>query len=259
MKKKISILILAAVLASGIFAFSRDEAPQIKINEPVAPAMAPAEPHKILEPENYHGQAVPLIIWFHGSGQPTGNEEGLTAFETVAPNTYAFLKAGYLVVSSNAHGDNWGNEQSQQDYVDLYNYVKSKYPITNTYFWATSMGGLDSLLVLRSGKIPAKAYAGMSPVTDFDSVYNNERLGPLVKAQWKGHPTIKGPNQYHDYPDIPYLFYASYEDTYVVRAENIDKLDVPNKTVRTTRGDHTDPQNFVQPAALVKFFDSIEK
>lgn len=220
------------------------------------PPQPPTEPYKILYPTNYSG-AAPLVLWFHGSGPDKGNEELLLKSPTVEPNVKAFLGAGYIVATSNARGDNWGSPQSQQDYIDLYNYIARTHTITDVYFWATSMGGLDGLYVLRSREIPVKAFIGMSPVTNLQSVARNDMLGKYVQRQWGGMPNVPSPIDYEDYPDIPYLFYASYDDTYVVRKDNLDKLSIPNKRVVASTGDHDDHSNFVQPEALVKFLDDI--
>lgn len=263
MKKYLLVTLVAFsaafAVSYSITAFKQPAATFAKSNITKTHYSAPVEPYRVAYPKDYHGQTVPLVIWFHGSGPLTNNEKLLDTLESVYPNTDALTDAGYMVATSNAHGGNLDNELSQNDYIYLYRYLKQEHNIGSVYFWSSSMGGIDSLLTLRRREIPVKAYVGMSPVTNTDSVYNNPHLSGYLYKAWHGAPSKLNPIKYQDYPKIPYFFFASYDDTYVIRSENLDLLNVPNKQVVDSYGDHPDLNNFVRPKEIVGFLNSIEQ
>jgi hypothetical protein len=212
----------------------------------------PLEPHRVVLPDNYHGQPVRLVIWFHGAVE----DESLAIDNPSAAKDVAALTAhGYLVVTSRAHGDNWGSPISREDYVRLYDWITHRYRILSTFFVARSMGGLDSLMLLHDRAIPARAFVGIVPVTNITNMLATPSHDNIVKG-YGGQPG-KSPVDYSDYPDIPYLFFASYDDTVVDRRYNTDLLQVPDKTVVTTHGEHGDPDSTVHPDEIVDFFDRV--
>lgn len=114
-------------------------------------------------------QPTKLVIYFHGAGD-TQNEPF-----TEPESKYVIdelLSKGYIVAASNAHGNNWGNQASQDDYLALYNYINGLYNISEVIYIGHSMGGLSSLSMLANNTIPkTTAWYGIFPVTNLNEAY----------------------------------------------------------------------------------------
>jgi hypothetical protein len=203
----------------------------------------------------------PLVLQHHGRGGDwNAVEEGLTA-----PILTCGLGAnGYMIASSHAHGDNWGNQPALDDYVALYEAIAAEREIDGVLILSVSMGGLSGLLTVASKKIPdVRAWAGVYPVTNLGYAYfDDEELGPQIEHAY-GEP----PPPDHDpmeldpevFAGLPMLIWASYADHTVPAARHavpfLARLgDPPTARLIVTEGDHGDLSNF-DPAELVAFFD----
>ncbi|MDO5558135.1 MAG: hypothetical protein Q4F95_00900 [Oscillospiraceae bacterium] len=119
-------------------------------------------------PVNYSvtGKPVRMVISCHGSG--TVIDENFTA--TSKSWNKFFIDMGYAVLDVNggvADGRHYGAPWAIQSYIKAYNYAIDNYNLYHECFvLGASMGGLSSLGILNSGRIPVLAWGGFEPVTD---------------------------------------------------------------------------------------------
>lgn len=205
----------------------------------------------------------PLVIYHHGAG---ANAEAPETDTLVAPTVVALLDAGYFVASSDAHGNNWGDQQALDDYQHLYDAVSKKFSTGPVVFLSQSMGGLSGLLSIAAGTIPVKAWAGIYPVvslsTEYSMMFKNQidgaygiKGGDFAKRTAGHDPAVLPASSFRN---VPMEAWASYGDTMVPRSRNSDALvkhQVANLTLLTATGDHGDPSHF-HPADVVAFFDA---
>lgn len=124
-----------------------------------------------------------LVIYHHGMTETCSGP----ITENIAEKRALFLAltgAGYIVAASNAHGNNWGNDASQADYLELYTYLRTCYNITKVMFIGQSMGGLSALLMFASGAIPVTGFAGIYPVCNLADVYSNAGFTGSINAAY---------------------------------------------------------------------------
>lgn len=216
----------------------------------------PAQPHQVIVPDHFNGT---LVLYFHGAN---GTDTTDINDAYTGPTFKALHDNGYLVATSLAHGNNWGNDVSQQDYIDLYNWVNQQYKPKNVVFMARSMGGLDSLNLLHKKAIPVKAYVGFAPVANLGDLYQTNLFSDQILAAYGADPSTitqksagHSPVSFNDYPDVPALIYSSYEDKVVKRANNTDMVQLKNKTVVTSHGDHGDPTSYNHPEEVIVFLN----
>jgi hypothetical protein len=191
-----------------------------------ARGLALLAPHKITS-------ACPLVIYHHGSNE---TERSIVNFvdgkSTIVP---ALQSAGYIVAASNAHGNNWGNQASLDDYANLYGFLEGQQISDKVLFLAQSMGGLSALLSIVEGRISnVKGFYGIYPCTNLANNYAQGALVGGINAAY----SISGGNPYAtataghdpnlidagDFPNIRYRASASYSDTLVPRADNWDLM-----------------------------------
>ncbi len=124
---------------------------------------------RIWEPKTLAAGA-PLIIFNH---QFTGSEQ---IGPGAAQGLYALIQAahaeGWRVAASNQHGNNWGNQSSIDDVVDLYNMMNTRQAVTKVVVTGASMGGLSASLLVPDGRIPIKGALLFDAVTNLADVYS---------------------------------------------------------------------------------------
>ncbi|MDP8907951.1 MAG: lysophospholipase, partial [Chloroflexota bacterium] len=107
-----------------------------------------------------------VVVYVHGAGETVENIFRDQAKEQIFKT---LLQAGYALAANDAHGDSWGNTASERDYLALINALRKR-GLRDVYVLALSMGGFNGLQLL--GRVPIKAWAGIFPACDLDSVYD---------------------------------------------------------------------------------------
>lgn len=210
------------------------------------------------EPTGYtHGDAVPLLLLAHPKGGTTASPFGAEGAATIA----SAQAAGYLCASTLAQNYNWGNPQSVEDYMDLFNLAAARYRITRTVIWAGSMGGLAGLTIAGSRRIPSlKGFLGMYPVCSLanfhadKSAYRSEintayGVSPYTDAHQASYydPYLRAAA---DFTGLRFLFFHSAGDTIVDKTRHSDLMHAKvtsvaaESTVTATSGDHGDASNW---------------
>lgn len=214
--------------------------------------------YTITTPSGYtHGTAVPLLLITHAAGgtasSPFGTGDG--AITSAAA-------AGYLCASSLSQDRAWGNPQSVDDYVDLFNFCAANYRISRTVIWAASMGGLAGLTLAGSGRIPGlKGFMGMYPVCSLANFYADQSGYQTEINTAYGSTPYTGAHQasYYDpylrsasdFAGLRFLFFHSSADTVVSKTRHSDLMHAKvsgvaaESTVTATSGDHGDASNWV--------------
>jgi acetyl esterase/lipase len=206
------------------------------------------------------------VIWVHGNN---GDYHDITTGPTgqitqAAACRDALTNAGYIIATTTTRSTtNWGNQASVDDIADLYNYCASHYNIADVLLIGQSMGGLDSLLSLSEGKIPAvRGWLGVYPVCNLANLYTNAGFTGLINTAFGitgtgtltyanltfGHdPLLKWGNVFRN---VPMRFYASAADTLVPKSSNADLLaalvlgSTRENSVVVCSGNHGDPSHF---------------
>ena len=211
----------------------------------------------------------PVIIYVHGAGE---TETGLTADSLKFTCRDALIDAGYILAGSNAHGNNWGNQSSVDDYAALEKYIRANYNVKGVALWGQSMGGLEALSVVAQGKIPLTGALLTYPVCSLANLYGlgvytgaidtaygitGAGIATYANKTYGLDPALKPASAFKD---TPLRFYASTVDTVVPKAANTDAMQAIVASTRTEAvivsctGDHGDTSHF-QPSDYVAFFD----
>jgi pimeloyl-ACP methyl ester carboxylesterase len=119
---------------------------------------------KIYVPSAYDGSESEIALYFHGNGGD---------YEQDPPTSWLdSLLAENIIVAQTSGTNNWGNQEGQDAYTDLYDYVKTKYNVDDSCVILTnSMGTLAALNLLRDDNIKCKAAIFTNPVFDLDTLY----------------------------------------------------------------------------------------
>lgn len=213
------------------------------------------------EPTGYTpGDAVPFLLCTHAAGGTATNPFGADGSAPQLAIASA-QGAGYLCAAALAQDRAWGNPQSVDEYVDLFNYVAARYRITRTVLWAASMGGLAALTLAGSGRIPSlKGVLAMYPVCSLANFYA-DKAGYQAEIN-----TAYGATPYTGAPDagsfdpylraaaaftgLRFLFFHSSGDTVVSKTRHSDLMHTlvssvaAESTVTATSGDHGDASNW---------------
>lgn len=176
-------------------------------------------------------QPVKLVIYFHGAG--TNQLNPFTDDSKIVIDV--LLSQGYIVAHSQAHGDNWGSQTAQNDYLALYNYIASTYNLSDVIFVGHSMGGLASLTMIAKNTIPAVTkWYGIFPVTNLYEAYYTEGFSSPIEAAYGFTGSTNyatgtagnDPNLYSGsaYTNRKYAMTASSGDTVISKTTNSDLI-----------------------------------
>ena len=129
----------------------------------------------IMLPKSYseEGKPVRLVIDCHGYSATINPSEKFY-------NKYAWLRTlvhdGYAVLAAVENSYHMGTPFAVDSYVNAYNYVKEHYNVYDeVYVNGNSMGGITSINLVCSGKIPVIAHSLQYPVTSIvHQLYYNE-------------------------------------------------------------------------------------
>lgn len=205
-----------------------------------------------------------VIMYSHGRSEV---ESGLLDDSLKAACVTAFLNAGYLMCGTNARGNNFGVQQSVDDYAALDKYMRDNYNVSNVLIWAQSMGGLTGLLLLAQNKVKGvvgwlgtypmvnlsaadNGTGGTNYATDINTAFGITGVGISTYANktYGNDPCLLPGSAFRN---VPMRFYASASDTVVGKTQNTDTLRAliaeycRESTVVVCSGTHGDPSHFV--------------
>jgi len=133
---------------------------------------------------------------------------------------------------------------------------------TDVFLVAESMGGLAAARLVSDRRIDGlRAYAGIYPLCDLGSVYDDFRESVDAAYGAAVPQALAGLSPVPLDGGVPVLFWASPDDTTVDKERNADvcaaqvAADDGSAVVVETEGKHLDPSNF-DLATLLDFFES---
>jgi hypothetical protein len=194
-------------------------------------------------------------IWAHGQG---GNADARMTSSWFRVLT----EVGWVIASSDMHGNNWGNESAVQSLVDLDAWAQSLAPTEQTMMIAASMGSMATLNALRFGAVEAQCWYGTMPAIDTDAIRSTL---PTADAQIQAAYGGIVPDPYKVQLNSPPLPDGT---SYHVRYSNADTLVPPSQhaevllsllgeraTSSEATGEHGDETHF-DPFVLADFASS---
>lgn len=184
-------------------------------------------------PNNPQG---PAVFFFHGRD---GHEDSIDklAFRKMADT---WIDQGWIVVSPKSRRPispfpAWGNQESLDGMVTIWGWLTSVFNPTGVVGYGTSMGSLVGFNVLVDNRLPMFGHAVSSGVCDLEAIYYaghqttiraayNFLTDAEFPAATAGHNPITRPRA--DFRNLPVRFYASDNDTQVVRSAHTDPMAV---------------------------------
>ena len=186
---------------------------------------------KILIPDNYVSSAV---VYHHGVGENAGS---LTSDTLKAGVVDRLLTDGYLLASSSAAGDNWGNQAGLDAYTALQAYLVTNYAPAKTAIFSQSMGGCTGLLTAANGFAGLCAWFGIYPVCNLANMFggNSGTYASSIRSAFgiagdgsdyasktSGFdPALKSASLFNR---LPMRFWSSPGDTVVNKTNNSDAM-----------------------------------
>jgi hypothetical protein len=217
---------------------------------------------QLLLPEN----PTRIVVYFHGAG---GNEqEPLVPILDVI--TLEMIRNRWAVLSHYAHGDNWGNDVSLDDYTEAIAWAKGYTGVNRVDFFAQSMGGCCSLQMFAADP-SVSHWVGIEPVCSLANLYSLW-AAPSIKTAYgfsddadyatvtAGHDPMLLDNA--GFAGKKMWFNASVGDTGVPKAANATALFTKlNGTAQITydqspTGEHGDPSHFANVSGIINFLKS---
>lgn len=219
------------------------------------------QPAVLISPAQPTGK---VVVYTHGSGETI--DSIFRAGSPMRPIFTRLLRAGYALAASAARGNNWGNSESERDYLALVGALRER-ALRDVYVLALSMGGFNGLQLLEHVRV--RAWAGIFVACDMASIDALGLYSGDIRAAYglgREDPTQiatrgRSPVAVHARPGLPMRFWASPGDRVVPKRRNTDacaglaRRRGARATVTTTRGDHADPSNF-DAAGVLRLFES---
>lgn len=187
-----------------------------------------------------------VILYHHGYTEP---HDRLLA-DPDRPVTEALLEAGFVLASSSAGGDSWGNRRSIEANLRLWRHVgRPDLPLGHL---GVSMGCLIALNCAADERFPSRAVAGIAAVCDVESVRPHRPVCRDAMNPMDLHP--------RSWEAVSFSFWAANEEAPVSKALNADRFAdrvepyARESSVVACDGNHTSETQY-QPAGVVAFFD----
>lgn len=132
-------------------------------------------------PKNMSGTtAHPICLFTHQAA--TGDRNSVWTEARARPVLEALDAAGYIVVSADDGGDRWGNQASIDNYLELVDWVRSKFYTGPLVIWAPSMGGVPAWNIVQRQEADVRAIAAICPVCDVAEMYRSPFTTTLNSA-----------------------------------------------------------------------------
>jgi hypothetical protein len=210
--------------------------------------------------------ATALLLCAHGH---SGDQTTINNVRMVETRD-RMIDQGWIVASSYAQGNSWGNQAGQDAYVLLSEWVHTQFPVTDTVFHGQSMGGLIVALLYANDVIPdvrgmvtidgavnlSVAHANASYRSAIRTAYGIASDGSDYAAKTVGHDPCVIAATLYDGKRM--LLEASTGDTAIPKAQHADVFVThidghPAQLSRLTgTGPHVDVSNYF-PADVEAF------
>lgn len=263
--KRRALLLLALLVASGLLVFAVFRKPPASAFilhgdwTQFSETTAKGQRILLLAPKGHNeGKPTPLVIYHHGAGE---DQDAIIRDPLKSEVIRSLLAEGWMVAGCDAGGENWGSPAAVDHYSDLYDHVRGKHQVAAVFHLTQSMGGLSGLQTVAARRVPANAWCGIYPVCSIENLHALKRFAPAIETAhggqpWKPVDPVQMPGD--RYSGVPMLFFASYDDTVVPRAQNSDAMlglvkPFTEATLIECVGNHGDPSHF-QPVPVVAFF-----
>jgi len=163
----------------------------------------------ILQP---HAPANRMVLFCHG--------HGATAEVLLAPKlrrfTASLLRAGWLIASSDAHGNAWGSEACRDAYTRLHEYVAAQHNVSGTVLVGSSMGAIPALHLVAERRIPdLLGWVGVCPVVDLARAAGRPPLADAIRREVPSVAAVDPANIPSDRLNVPLTMVAASRDTVV--------------------------------------------
>ncbi|MBI1857186.1 alpha/beta hydrolase [Candidatus Saccharibacteria bacterium] len=208
----------------------------------------------------------PVVIYHHGVGEDSNGP-----FSEVVKRAFiqSLVDAGYIVASTLAGSNNWGNDAGINAYVNLYQYLRDHFAIGPVHHLGQSMGGLSATLTLAARKVPAASLALIYPATNLAASYANASFTAGINTAYGISGDYAAKTAGHDpalmagtaFRGVPVWGIASTDDVTMNKAANLDAFVTAvtpyaaEVTTLTSTGTHGDASNFsaTPQASLLAF------
>jgi hypothetical protein len=158
-----------------------------------------------------------IVIYFHGLDQ---DEFSLTSDEAHKALSEKLLGAGFVVASSKAGGNAFGDPATLQNYRELGSMAREHFRVENIYFLAESVGAIPAINLLTLDYTPVRGVAAINPALNYASATPE---WPALAARYPAEP-VESLNPM----DLPVnsmmgkrlRFYSSPDDTLVRANDN---------------------------------------
>jgi len=216
------------------------------------------------------GGAARAVMSYHGR---SGSRNSINGDNIIGVRD-ALLDDGFVLLSPQMHGDQWGNATAQNDAEVLYSWASSIWTLTRIYLYAFSMGGNAAALSLARGVIPYSSTIMLAPSLNLRAAWDRaDAAQPTIRtafgitadgsdyaektAGWDG--ILRPPSEF---AGERVLIYASAGDTTVDREVNADQFasqveGIATCTVVSVTGGHLSTSHY-KPAEAVAFFQDVE-
>lgn len=231
----------------------------VNTTEPVS-----GQPICILVPTSYSaGTPTDMVIYCRGRGESQDNISN--GSDLKAPTINALTAAGIFVCSTAATAPgvgatSWGNATAVEAAVQLDRYMRATYNIRRMVMWGVSMGAMQALNTLTSGRINCFGFLTHAPACNLADMTAGTGAGQIEAAYGIG----SAPNTYaaktigfdpvlqpgYTWRHIPMLIVGSPDDTTTPKATNMDALAAVvagcarELTLVTASGGHVDAVHF---------------
>lgn len=184
---------------------------------------------ELLLPSNYVANAIIFHHPYAGDRTSFGSDSRMNGIRD------RMMTDGYLVGSSNAGGNAWGNTTAVNAYEALRSYMVTNYAPTKIAVMSWSMGGLSGLLQASAGFTGLVGWAGIAPVCNLADLYTDYSgfkasiktaygitTDPQYASLTSGHdPVLLTASTFNN---LPMRFWASPADVDVTKTTNSDAM-----------------------------------
>lgn len=209
-----------------------------------------------------------LVIMNHGYADSYTWVDPAASVKHGAASAMIFVERGWVVISHNAGGNNWGSDAAVSDVMDAYDYAARRWFFEKIAVMGFSMGGLLAYNVTGKKALPqVDAAITINGVVDIRTNWLDEAYrvyGGTNESQMTQY--MAGNDPLHDDPDrwagLPMFITSSPNDSVTPTAAQAqrfyDRASTPEKIVfRTHTGSHLAQESFMVSEVLAWMKDVV--